>query len=226
MPRIIDTPRHPASKNDEYQALDLRAKIAKHYLSGKSQAEIGVLIGCSTANISYHLKRIREEWLKRIVQDYNTAKAIEVAKIDRMEELAWASFAKSCEDNIVRQRETERGIRVVKNEDGTTTTELAPSPTSVTSKKISKGQAGDPRFLERIAWCIDYRCKLFGILKEQPTTVNQLILNFDQLYGKPDFTDDPIERRIQAVQLADGSTDPTSPQNEEGTSDDSGSEEG
>ena len=38
-----------------------------------------------------------------------------------------------------------------------------PLPDLKKSAKVSKGQAGDPRFLERVCWCVEQRCKILGL---------------------------------------------------------------
>lgn len=74
-------------------------------------------------------------------------------------------------------------------------------PVRASSETTLKSGAGDPRFLERVAWCIDTRLKLMGAYKSG-TTVNNLIVRWDELYGREGeassagLPSDPIERRI------------------------------
>lgn len=37
----------------------------------------------------------------------------------------------------------------------------------VKEQSIAKGQCGDPRYLERVAWCVDQRCKILGLHKNE-----------------------------------------------------------
>ena len=190
-----------SAKNDDYALLNLRKTIASRYLDGKSQFEIGAELGITQPTVSYHLAKIKEEWLSSTLRDFDEAKAQELAKIDHLEEMAWQSFHKSCQDAYSKQQkkalatsrehtEDDEGNVVSEN----VTKELVP----VEEKEITRKQAGDPRFLDKVAWCIDYRCKLLGIHKENPTNVNQLVINFDQLFGRPDI-EDPVEKRIAEV---------------------------
>ena len=196
--------RKGSSKNDEYGRLARRKQIAHLYLQGKSQFEIGKLCDPPVTQpmVAYELKKIRKEWLASTLLDFTEAKVKEIAKIDHLEEMAWRSFHRSCEDAVTDHKEVERKLKdVVRVEKGkallTGKTEM--QVVGDVSKKITKGQAGDPRFLERVAWCIDQRCKILGIYKETTTTVNQLILNFDELYGKPTLDDDPVEKQIEVA---------------------------
>lgn len=205
------------AKNDEYQSLGLRSQIARMYLRGMSQYEIAAELQCSQPNISYHLKLIREEWLQSLVRDFDAAKSQELAKIDNLEAVAWDAFHRSQRDARTKHKETEKAARKVPTEDGKGFQEEEQLRTIKETKKLTaREQAGDPRFLERISWCIDYRCKLLGISKDAPTNNNTLILNFDQLVGKPDDLDeDPIERRIAEARVTpvpDSQPRPLSPQ--------------
>jgi hypothetical protein len=215
MPKILN--QHPsrthrgkivkskgAAKNDEFQVLDLRKRIASLYLEGKAQHEIAAELDCTQPNISYHLIKIREEWLGSVVRDFDSAKAKELAKIDHLEETCWIAFYKSAEDSITKTREREKvRIPVPTGEDGETEEQM--KVVKENYRRIAKGQAGDPRFLERISWCIEKRCKILGLIDEEKgKTSAMVILNFDQLVSQTppekeenlDVSDDPVERRI------------------------------
>ena len=100
--------------------------------------------------ISYDLKKIQETWRESALIDIDEAKARELAKVDRLEREYWDAWERSCEDaETIRQegRPPEEG------EKG--------KPEKVV--KTSKGQAGDPRFLAGVQWCIERRCKIIGV---------------------------------------------------------------
>jgi len=94
---------------------------------------------------------------------------------------------------------------------------LKPSPVSpATSKMVvvkevtkrhSVGQAGDPRFLERIAWCIEQRCKIFGLVKERPTNVGVQVNMvppefYERLAGRAPIVD-PLQERLKQLNVVD-----------------------
>jgi hypothetical protein len=51
-------------------------------------------------------------------------------------------------------------------------------PVRETTRKTTKRQAGDPHFLERVAWCVECRLKLMGLFKNQTNIIHSGI-NWD-----------------------------------------------
>jgi predicted transcriptional regulator len=148
--------RIPAKRidHDEAAVLDRRKTVADMYLRGKTQHEIGRHVGVSQAQISRDLAAVREEWRQSAIASLDEAKARELAKVDALEATAWEAWERSCRDAETLHAETTKG-RATK--DG------APLPDLSRQAKTVKGQAGDPRFLERVAWCVERRCKILGL---------------------------------------------------------------
>jgi hypothetical protein len=118
--------------------------MADLYLQGWLQADIAEEVGVSGATVSRDLKVLQSKWLASALVDFNEAKSQELAKIDRLEREYWHAWARSCENA---EQMTQEG-----------------TPDSVEKvKKTSKGQAGDPRFLQGVQWCIERRCKILGV---------------------------------------------------------------
>ena len=118
--------------------------MADLYLQGWLQADIADEIGIDQSTVSRDLKALQGEWLASALMDFNEAKAQELAKIDRLEREYWRGWERSCEDA---EQTTQEG-----------------TPDSVDKvKKTKKGQAGDPRFLQGVQWCIERRCKILGV---------------------------------------------------------------
>jgi len=134
-----------ATKREPFQREQDRTVIARLYLQGKTQAEIAIQIGVSRVQISYDLKAIQNEWREKRFRDIDQMKADQLAKIDEIEREAWNAWRRSQEDKVVSVAE-----RVVD--------EAERSKTSLRKE----GQAGDPRFLERVSWCVEQRLKIFG----------------------------------------------------------------
>lgn len=128
-----------------------RRRISDLYLQGWLQADIAATIGVSAPTVSRDLKALQGAWLRSALIDFNEAKAQQIAKIDRLEREYWEAWARSCED-----AETVRQEGGPKSKDG----KLLPPDKIV---RTSKGQAGDPRFLQGVQWCIDRRIKILGI---------------------------------------------------------------
>jgi hypothetical protein len=124
--------------------------MADLYLQGWLQADIAGELRIDQSTVSRDLKALQSEWLSSALMDFNEAKAQEIAKIDRLEREYWQAWARSCEDA---EQTTQEG-----------------TPVKVDKvKKTSKGQAGDPRFLQGVQWCIERRCKILGV--DAPTEV-------------------------------------------------------
>jgi len=124
-----------------------RRLIASLYLRGCLQAEIATEVGLSEATVSRDLKALQQEWHESSLLDIDAAKARELARIDELERTYWQAWKRSCED-----AETETA-RVVETAGGRRRV----------AQKQTKCQAGDPRFLQGIQWCIERRCKVLGI---------------------------------------------------------------
>jgi len=131
-------------RRDVAQLARDRKKIGELYLRGWLQADIAQVLKLNQSTISRDLKALHREWLASALADFSKAKAQELAKIDDLEREYWRAWERSCED-----AETVR-------KEGTT---------KVLDKivKTAKGQAGDPRFLSGVQWCIERRCKILGI---------------------------------------------------------------
>ena len=143
-----------------------RKTVAEMYVRGATQWEIASKVGVNQGQISRDLAAIRQQWLESSLQDFDSRKAQELAKIDMIEATAWAAWDRSCQDAETTTASLLKG-RI--NKDGT------PVPDLQKTAKILKGQAGDPRFLERMSWCIDKRCEILGLnapKKVAPTSLD------------------------------------------------------
>ena len=84
--------------------------------------------------------------------DFNEAKAQELAKIDEVERQAWVAWERSQED--------------------AESTKVVETASDKRYEAQTKGQAGDPRFLDIVMKCVDRRCKILGVdapVKQQVT---------------------------------------------------------
>lgn len=134
----------PKQKRPRLDVEKRREQIAGLYARGFTQLKIGEMVGCTQQQVSLDLKRIRQKWLESTLRDFNEAKAQELAKIDQAERQAWRGWTRSLRDAEtvkVTEEGEDAGKRVV----------------------TTKGQAGDPRFIELVLKCIERRCKLLGL---------------------------------------------------------------
>ena len=125
-----------------------RRRIADLYLQGWTQIDIGEELGINQSTVSRDLVAIQADWLESTLVDFNEAKAQEIAKVDRLEREYWQAWVRSCEDvESITQEGSKSGDNLSVDK----------------VKKTRKGQAGDPRFLAGVQWCIERRCKILGI---------------------------------------------------------------
>ena len=135
-------------RRDASQIARDRRRMADLYLQGWLQADIAAELGVDPSTVSRDLKALQAEWLQSALVDFDAAKAAELAKIDRLEREYWHAWKRSCEDA---ETATEKFTGNEK------------SPSRIEKSKRVEGQAGDPRFLTGIQWCIERRCKILGI---------------------------------------------------------------
>lgn len=128
-----------------------RRKEADLYLKGWLQVDIADELGINQATVSRDLKALHKDWLASALIDFDRAKARELAKVARLEREYWAAWERSCEDAETVRQEANRD--------------------SGTGKVVRtrKGQAGDPRFLLGVQWCIGKRCEILGV--DAPTKI-------------------------------------------------------
>jgi uncharacterized protein YerC len=121
-----------------------RQQVAERYLRGMYMAQIAQEMGVDTATISRDLSELRKEWLDRSINHIDQKKAIELAKLDRLEVTYWDAWEQSKEDAIIR------------------TTGFTARGAIDTTRKEGR-RPGNPAFLEGVLKCIDKRCQIIGI---------------------------------------------------------------
>ena len=134
-----------------------RAEVARLYLEGRTQADIGAQLGLSRQQIGYDLGAVRQEWLQSSLVDFNAKKAEELARIDKLEREYWSAWEASKQDRQTSTTEQTTGAEGERLKAAIRKTD----------------QTGDPRYLAGVERCIEQRCKLLGLCAPQkvaPTT--------------------------------------------------------
>jgi hypothetical protein len=139
-------PRSPA---EELRIESRRLKVAELYLHGtRSFSQLAREVGVDKAQISRDFKHIRKLWRQTYVEDWNAAKDEELARIADIEQKAWLAWERSCKDvettEVIGTRQGGKSI-----------------PEKI--KKITKGQAGESRYLAIILKCVEQRRLLLGL---------------------------------------------------------------
>ena len=150
-----------APKRTAFQVERDRRDVADLYLKGWTQARISEHLNdngderdyyFTRSMVGYDLRALQKQWQKSALVDINKAKAQELAKVDRLEREYWDAWERSCQDaETTRQEGSGKDITIGE----------LPSIQKVVI--LRKGQAGDPRFLQGVQWCIERRCKILGI---------------------------------------------------------------
>lgn len=125
-----------------------KRRIAELYLHGWLQVDIAEEVGVNQSTISRDLKSLHKEWLQSALVDIDEAKAKELAEVDNLEREYWRAWERSQLDKEIEIQETVTGGKEGSREREQTRLE---------------GQAGDPRFLNGVEWCVERRCKLLGL---------------------------------------------------------------
>jgi hypothetical protein len=136
---------------ERFRILERRRRVASLYLRGVSQWEIGRRLGVTQQCIAKDVQAIEKEWLASAVVDIDAARAKELARIDRLERVAWRAWRRSC------QRKERASTRLEKKLD-----EDAKQGKTVTSKQTEL-RDGNAEYLKRVEWCINKRCELLKL---------------------------------------------------------------
>lgn len=131
-----------------------RQEVSERYLRGMYMADIAAELGVDTATVSRDLAELRKEWLERSINHIDQRKAIELAKLDRLELEYWDAWQRSQEDA---ETITQEKLGAIKDTEGKV------MGTRVKEIKKREGQSGNPAFLAGILNCINKRCEILGL---------------------------------------------------------------
>jgi hypothetical protein len=119
-----------------------------------TQSQMAHNLGVDQATISRDLAAIEKEWRASAVKDFGHRRAMELARIDRVEAQAWDSFDKSCQDA---ERVSVATVKGRAASDGTRLPDLTRVCRTVESRY------GNPAFLEIICRCMELRSRMLGL---------------------------------------------------------------
>jgi hypothetical protein len=120
-----------------------RQRVAELYLQGWQQEAIATELAIRQPMVSEDLAKIREAWRESAIRDFDAARDLELARLDRIEREAWAAWERSKQPSQSATVNGEAG--------------------SQTAKRTVKHQNGDPRFLDLALRCNEARREILGI---------------------------------------------------------------
>jgi hypothetical protein len=129
-----------------FETLERRRRVAARYLRGDLQYQIAQAFEVAQSTISRDLDAIHAEWLAQAVKDRGTWVAQLLAEIEEAKKQAWAAWSKSQENAEVLRAKVRGGLQE--------------------SEKITRGQAGDPRFLDLVLKCVEARAVILGLYED------------------------------------------------------------
>lgn len=144
-----------AEHQGEACEIDIRRDtVMDLYLKGHTQREIAVQLGVSNGTVCNDIAAVRAEWRQDRIADYDDHREIRSKQICRVMVAAWNAWERSCLD-----AESVK-VSVIKGKTNAAGNDLG----DITrSEKTSKGQCGDPRFLEIYYRSVERLCHLYGL---------------------------------------------------------------
>lgn len=157
------------SQADAFKVQERRKNVCELYLLGWGIWEIGRKLEITNNTVHTDLKFIQKLWQEKMVTGLDERRCEELAKIDNLERMASDAYVRSM------------GVEEVYTEVDETSTFGGKNQRKVTKKQL----VGDVRFLDKISWCIEIRCKMFGLLKDERggNKVNVININWGELMG-------------------------------------------
>jgi hypothetical protein len=143
MARNMATTKRPKDRR-----LSDQAEVARLHCLGRPLRAIAETLGLPLTTVFRDLTAAREQWQRDMAGYAGRAVAEELAKLAVTEAEAWAGWEAS-------RKPAERTT--------TRTTAGGRSAGATETTVETRGQAGDPRFLERVGACIARRCQLLAL---------------------------------------------------------------
>jgi hypothetical protein len=134
--------------SDEVAREERRNRVLSYYVRGYRQTAIAELVGCDQKTVSNDLAVIRRQWAKANGERVTELQARELARIDEIERQAWAAWERS-------QQERSRSR--------TKRTDPGGGPAKLEASVEKETPVGDPRWLERVSWCVEARVRILGL---------------------------------------------------------------
>jgi DNA-directed RNA polymerase specialized sigma24 family protein len=145
-------------EQDHLRIAERQREVARLYLQGCTQVEIGRRVGISQATVSHDVAAVREQWRRESVRDMAELLTVELAKLDLLEKEYWAGW----------RRSQGRAHRVAVADDPA---EPGDAVSAADGPPEVREFPGNPAFLAGVERVIERRCKLLGLDAPQRVAV-------------------------------------------------------
>lgn len=152
-----------------------RRRISRLVLAGLSQTEIAEKTGHSESTVREHCDELFQRWMTDSDTDYRQRLAQELARLQRIENEAWAAWRRS-----KGPAQSVQKVYAKVPVEGASPDDLFAEPAElkcVQEIHNERGQCGDPRFLTIAKECTQERLRLMGAYKDIAITANFLEVN-------------------------------------------------
>lgn len=171
----------PGPKRTPTQRENDLEQIAALYLKGVRQWQIAEKLGIVQSQVSYDLKTIHKRWRESSLVNMNEVKQRELARIDELERTYWDAWERSVGEKTKTRTEKVVGSKAAK-------------------ASIEKDQMlGNPAYLSGVQWCIEQRCKIFGIYEATKIAIDWRKAVEEQGHDAGDLFERMVNAYIQAV---------------------------
>lgn len=130
-------------------------RVMEALINGKSKNQIAIEFGIARPTVHDIITQARELWKEYRIDDFDIQLTIELQRIDRIEAEAWAAYENSKKQLVTTTRRTD-GTRIRDEETG------KDKLTLLYEEVKTQTRHPDPRYLDRVAWCVEQRLKIMG----------------------------------------------------------------
>uniref|UniRef100_A0A6M3J0I5 Putative DNA binding, helix-turn-helix domain containing protein n=1 Tax=viral metagenome TaxID=1070528 RepID=A0A6M3J0I5_9ZZZZ len=166
------------NKRGQRRQTEDRNRIARLYKEGRPQAEIADALGLTPQQVRADLVALHRLWLQTGLLDLDEARGKELVRLDRLEVEYWTGWRESQKDDQ-------------------TVTEADDSQLGVKKTVRTRGQAGNPAFLQGVMECVRERCKILGLYAPERHVVS------NKGADVPGNYDPKAELRIRLTQFSE-----------------------
>ena len=177
--------RRPGNGRTKLEKAEHQARVADLYNQGRPLMKIAAEVGIGLGTVCRHLEALQKAWLESSLEDFDQAKARELARIDLVEREMWEAWFESKKESTITSAKTDEGGKVASavstDDKGHKHTEHVVVPLKKTSTSIKRiKRTGNPDYMASIQWCIETRCKIRGFFAPVKLDVAELDRILDQ----------------------------------------------